>query len=96
MKSLSTIANVQREHPDLKVVTITTDPVEQASAIKQRLAQIGVRSDAYAFASGSSEALRYAIDPTWMGEKPRAYRYDGTGKRTARTGVLSASELITK
>jgi hypothetical protein len=96
MKSLSTIAKVQHEQPDLKVVTITSDPVEQTAAIQKRLSQLGVRSDAYAFASGSSEALRYAIDPNWMGEKPRAYRYDKAGKRTARTGVLTANELTGK
>jgi hypothetical protein len=94
MKSLSTIAKVQGERPELKIVTVTTDSVEQAEAIKQRLQQIGVQSDAYAFASGSAEALRYALDPAWMGEKPRAYRYDKEGKRTARTGVLAASELL--
>jgi hypothetical protein len=94
MKSLSTIATVQRQHPNLKVVTITTDPIQQADAVKQRLAELGVTSDAYAFANGSEEALRYAIDPSWMGEKPRAYRYDANGKRTARTGVLTAEELV--
>jgi hypothetical protein len=94
MKSLSTIASVQRQHPGLKVVTITTDAIEHADAIKQRLMELGVESDAYAFAAGTPEALRHAIDPSWIGEKPRAYRYDASGKRTARTGVLSADELM--
>ena len=39
------------------------------------------------------EALRYAIDPAWMGEKPRAYRYTADGSRTAISGVLTAKEL---
>lgn len=94
MKSLSTIAAVQRQHPELKIVTVTTDAIEQSDAIKQRLAQLGVVSDAYAFGNGTAEALRYAIDPSWIGEKPRAYRYDASGKRVARTGVLTAEELI--
>ncbi len=93
MKSLSTIAAAQRAHPELTIVTVTTDPIEQAEAIEARLAQLGVVSDAYAFAAGTPEALRYAIDPAWSGEKPRSYRYDAAGKRVARTGVLTADEL---
>lgn len=93
MKSLSTIARVQQQNPNLDIVTVSTDSLDQAPALQRRLAELGVKSTAYAFGSGTSEALRYAIDPSWMGEKPRAYKYDGNGKRVARTGVLDASEL---
>lgn len=93
MKSLTTLAAVQRERPALKVVTITTDPISAASDIRQRLADLGVRSEAYAFGTGSEEALRFAIDPMWMGEKPRAYRYAANGSRTAISGVLTVNEL---
>jgi len=94
MKSLATIADVQRRHRNLEIVTIATDSIEHAAAIKARLAQLGVESDAYAFGAGAPEALRHAVDPGWMGEKPRAYRYDAGGRRTARTGVLTAEELM--
>jgi hypothetical protein len=88
MKSLRNLASAQRERPDLKVVTITTDSVDMAPQITQRLQQLGVRSEAYAFAEGPPEALRYAIDPKWMGEKPRAYRYKPDGSREAISGVI--------
>lgn len=93
MKSMTNIAAIQREHPELKVVTIATDPIDSASDIRQRLAKIGIRSEAYAFSAAPEEALRYAVDPTWLGEKPRAYRYTATGSRTAISGVLTAKEL---
>jgi hypothetical protein len=32
--------------------------------------------------------LQYSIDATWLGEKPRAYRYGSDGKREAITGVI--------
>ena len=55
---------------------------------------IGLHTDeAYAFSAAPEEALRYAIDPAWMGEKPRAYRYTANGSRTAISGVLTAKEL---
>lgn len=88
MKSLSHLAAAQRSDPQLKVVTISTDPMESASELSARLAQLGVRSDAYAFGDAPREALQYAIDATWLGEKPRAYRYGADGKREAISGVI--------
>jgi hypothetical protein len=88
VKSLTHLAQAQRADPDLTVVTITTDPISAADEINARLAQLGVKSEAYAFSGASREALRYAIDPAWLGEKPRAYRYDATGKREAISGVI--------
>ena len=74
MKSLSHLAAAQRTDPKLKVVTISTDPMDSAGELEARLAQLGVKSDAYAFGNAPREALQYAIDATWLGEKPRAYR----------------------
>lgn len=93
MKSMANIAAVQREQPRLKVVTIATDPIDATSDIRQRLAALGIRSEAYAFSAAPEEALRFAIDPTWLGEKPRAYRYTAAGSRTAISGVLTAKDL---
>ena len=61
--------------------------------LRTRLAELGVQSEAYAFASGSPESLRYAIDPKWLGEKPRAYLYAANGTRTAQSGVISSADL---
>lgn len=93
MKSLGNVAAAQRQQPDLKVITIATDPIGAASELRERLAQLGVQSEAYAFAGAPEEALRFAIDPAWMGEKPRAYRYDANGTRTSISGVIDASEI---
>jgi hypothetical protein len=94
MRSLTNIANAQQREPDLRVVTITTDPLTDAAAISARLAAIGIRSENYAFSGGSADALRYAIDTAWAGEKPRAYRYAATGEREAISGVLSIEHII--
>lgn len=88
MKSLSNLAAAQRSDPQLKIVTISTDPLESAQEIAARLEQLGVRSEAYAFADAPREALQFAIDATWLGEKPRAYRYGADGKREAVSGVI--------
>jgi len=88
MKSLSHLAAAQRSDPQLQVVTVSTDPMESAGEVAARLAQLGVRSEAYAFGDAPREALQYAIDATWLGEKPRAYRYGADGKREAISGVI--------
>jgi hypothetical protein len=88
MKSLSNLAAAQRSDPELKVVTVSTDPIDSAAEIAARLAQLGVRSEAYAFGDAPREALQFAIDATWLGEKPRAYRYDAAGRREAMSGVI--------
>jgi len=93
VKSLANIAQAQQRDPHLRVVTVATDSIDQADAIKARLSQLGVLGDTYAFSAASSEALRYAIDPQWMGEKPRAYFYNAVGKRETFTGVLKDAQL---
>jgi hypothetical protein len=93
MKSLTNIAQAQARDPKLRVVTVSTDSSDQANAVKSRLAQLGVRSDMYVFSATAPDALRYAIDPDWLGEKPRAYFYDETGTRTTFTGVLKDAQL---
>jgi hypothetical protein len=76
------------------VVSIATDPATKAPELRERLAELGLESSAFAFGSASIEALRYAIDPLWTGEKPRSYRYSASGQREAISGVLSVEQLI--
>jgi hypothetical protein len=52
-----------------------------------------VRSDAYAFGDAPREALQYAIDASWLGEKPRAYRYGSDGRREVISGVIQEEGL---
>jgi hypothetical protein len=94
MKSLRHLAAAQRLDHSVRAVTITTDPIGEAEAIQARLAELGVRSEAYAFAPMPAEALRYAIDPEWAGEKPRAYRYSAQGTREAITGVIERERFL--
>jgi hypothetical protein len=94
MKSLANIAKAQRLNPRLKIVTVTTDPLAQGAQISARLAQLGVRSEPYAFSGAPQEALRYAIDPAWAGEKPRAYRYTSDGNRIPISGVVPIERFV--
>jgi hypothetical protein len=93
VQSLRNLAAAQRARPALKVVTIATDSIADAAQLAERLAELGVSSEAYAFADGAPEGLRYAIDPEWLGEKPRAYRYEASGARESRNGVIDVAQF---
>jgi iron complex outermembrane recepter protein len=94
VQSLRNLAAAQRARPALKVVTIATDSIGDAAQLAERLTELGVSSEAYAFADGAPESLRYyAIDPAWLGEKPRAYRYEANGARESRNGVINVAQF---
>ena len=52
-------------------------------------------SEGWAFADDYLERLRWAIDPNWMGELPRAYLYRADHRREGRSGRLEAADLST-
>jgi hypothetical protein len=93
MVSLRLLAERQRSDPQLRVLTVATDSIDEADAVATRLQEIGMRGRRWAFGEAAPEALRYAIDPTWRGEKPRAYYYDAHGKRKVHVGVLRSADL---
>lgn len=96
VQSMKNLAAVQKKNPSLHIVTIATDTMDESDAIATRLAEIGLRSQAYAFGNASPEALRFSIDPSWRGENPRAYFYSGTGKRRVVSGVLVEQTILDK
>jgi hypothetical protein len=93
VKSMRNLAQAQKKDPGLLVVTISTDSIQEADALGKRLKETGIRGAAYAFGEESQDALRFVIDATWRGEKPRAYLYMADGQRRAFSGVLTAERI---
>lgn len=94
--SLKTLARERRTRKDLRVVTLATDALGDPQAValmKQRLNQLGMTANAWAFGAAAPEQLRYAIDPKWHGEMPRSYWFNGRGEKTAYSGVLNAETI---
>ncbi len=94
MQSLQNLAAAQRQDPSIRAVTIATDNIQHADELQRRLKEFGVKTHDYAFAEGASDALRHAIDPTWAGEKPRAYRYARGERVEAISGVISSEQFM--
>ena len=94
--SLDVLSKARAANPSCDIVTITTDPLSDASLsqmVKNRLSGIGLLADAWSFGSLAPERLRYAIDPRWRGEKPRSYWYDAQGQRVAYSGVITPAVI---
>lgn len=90
--SLKTLAQEKRKGRKLKIVTLATDSLDDpqaAALVQQRLAALGMTSDAWAYGAAPAEQLRYAVDPKWHGEMPRSYWFDARGGKQARSGVLT-------
>lgn len=93
--SLNTLS-AESKRRKLRLVTVATDSADDlqvTAQLRQRLAQAGVRSQAWAFGDAPQEQLRYAIDPKWYGELPRSYWYDAAGRRTAYSGLIDDKVL---
>jgi thiol-disulfide isomerase/thioredoxin len=94
--SLKTLAQARHQRKDLAVVTISTDEADDpdlAPVMRERLGRLGMEHDAWAFGGMPPERLRYAIDRSWHGEKPRSYWFNSHGERVAYSGVITPAVI---
>lgn len=90
--SLKTLAQEKRKRKNLRVVTLSTDALDDGQAVASmnaRLASLKLTGNAWAFGEAPPEQLRYAIDSKWHGEKPRSYWFNAKGENTAYSGVIT-------
>ena len=93
-EELAQLGTLQRRHPELNVVLISTDTPDDAAALTATLTGHGLaRAEAWVYADGFAERLRFEIDPRWGGELPRTYFFDRAHAVTARSGALAPVEL---
>lgn len=94
--SLNALAEQKRSHPELEIITLSTDGVgdpQTDALVAQRLRKLALTGNAWGFGAAPAEQLRYAIDPKWHGEMPRSYWFDAQGRRTAHSGVLTPATI---
>ena len=88
-RELGLLEELSRDHPELRLVLVATDPPGDVAAVREVLAQYALeRADSWQFAEANVERLRYTIDPGWYGELPRAYLVDADGHHAAISGPL--------
>jgi hypothetical protein len=95
-ENLAALRAYQRQHRDVALTYVATDPVAQRDALEARLAQAkldDVPSRAYAYAT--PDRLNFMIDPTWGGETPRTLVIHADGSREAVSGALTPARIAT-
>lgn len=93
-KELALLGQLQRQHENLPLVLISTDPADQGEEVMAVLEKYSLtNADSWIFGDSYTERLRHAIDPQWYGELPRSYFYDHDHKRNAVSGILKEREL---
>jgi thiol-disulfide isomerase/thioredoxin len=95
-RELELLGRLRQSLPDLDVVLISTDGVEHESAVTDVLHEYRLGdAESWIFADPNVERLRYAVDPAWFGEMPRAYLYEGDSTRSGISGPLTEMRLVT-
>lgn len=90
-KNLQLLSALAKSNPRLKIVTVAAEPAgEEHGPLIARYALPGLR---YAYGSDTPEAIAYAIDPSWAGELPRTFLFNGSGGQEKRSGVLSVETI---
>lgn len=82
-------AQLRRRRPDLAVVLVSTDPIDNAAAIDRMLARTGLDgTPSLAFATGFVDKLRFEVDRRWRGELPYTALVAPDGTVTMVAGAL--------
>ncbi len=92
---LAMLSRLKAEHPELRLVLVSTDTPARRGEIPPALD--GIRLDAeesWIFADSFTERLRHQIDPRWHGELPRTYFYDAGGERIGISGKLNEDAVV--
>lgn len=93
-EELARLGTLHRQHPQLKIILVSTDTPDDAEALRAILAHHDLTdTETWVFADEFVERLRFAIDPRWGGELPRTYFFDRQHRLTARSGALTPAQL---
>lgn len=86
-ESMALLKGLKDHHPGLEVVTVATDPPEDANVARVLEKYDLDDAPAWAFA-GDASWLRRDVDRKWKGEIPRTYFFDAEQRVTKVSGRL--------
>jgi len=93
-ENLAALRTYQRQHADVQLVYVATDPMAQRDALAQRLKDAKLDDvPARAYTDATPDRLNFMIDPTWGGETPRTLVIRADGSREAYSGALTPERV---
>ncbi len=95
MKELALFGQIMKEYPQVKLITITTDPfLEDESVQKLLKAKNLTGTETWVFADNFAERLYFDINPHWRGELPLTYFFDKNNAMVKHMGIVKEEELV--
>jgi len=90
-QNLQLLSRLAKSNKRLRVITVAAEPASaQHGPMLSAYALSGAR---YAYGSDSPEAIAYALDPSWAGELPRTFMFNGAGHQEKVSGVISVATV---
>ncbi|MFN3075494.1 MAG: TlpA family protein disulfide reductase [Alphaproteobacteria bacterium] len=84
-----------QKRPDLKLVMVSTDSIDDAPRIAGKLQHYGIGDvSSYAFADPFTERLNYEVAPDWRGEVPRTILVGRDGITETISGMVPEAFVI--
>lgn len=94
LKELSLLQKTRQRFSEKGLVLVSTDDIQHSDSVKKILQEFQLEQlENWIFSDAIPERLRYAIDPAWYGELPRAYFYNSSHQRKAHSGSLKKATL---
>lgn len=92
-KNLKLFSSLAKNNKKLRVITVAAEP--ETAPLWPMLSRYALAGPRYAYGTDNPEAIAYAIDPSWGGELPRTFLFDGAGGKEKIAGVIT-SETVEK
>lgn len=88
------LAEMRAAHPEMRMVMVSTDPIDQAPRLQATLARFGLgEAESWAFADDFALRLRFEVDRRWRGELPLTRLVGANGQTEGLTGTLEPDVL---
>ncbi len=95
MKELALFGKLQKQFPDIPIVTVSTDAFLDDKTVNDILAEKGLELDtAWVFAEEYPEQLYAAVDKRWRGELPVTYFYGRQHQPIRHLGIIKEAALV--
>jgi len=93
-ENLAALRAYQRDHHDVELVYVATDPMTQGEALEARLKRAKLEDvPSRAYTETTPDRLNFMIDPSWGGETPRTLVIHADGTRKALSGALTPARI---
>jgi hypothetical protein len=93
-ENLAALRAYQRQHADVELIYVATDPLSQRDALEARLSKARLDDvPARAYTEATPDHLNFMIDPTWGGETPRTLVIHADGSRKSYSGALTPERI---